>query len=76
MTSTELSETTPSPGTDAAVAMRRFVNDEIAKVGGRFDDPPGRYEFLCECGDLACDGRVELTLAEYQASTPGSVLVH
>jgi hypothetical protein len=34
--------------------------------------PDARIPFLCECEDAACDGRVYLTLAEYEeARTSG-----
>ncbi|HEU5363380.1 MAG TPA: hypothetical protein VFU56_08540 [Gaiellaceae bacterium] len=64
-----------SPGRGAAVAIRRYVNDEIARTAIRFDlDDGGRFEFLCECGDLSCNRRVKLTLPEYRASEPGSIV--
>lgn len=66
-----------SAGNDAAVAMRRFVNSRIAEAAGRFDlDQEGEYEFVCECGDLSCAGRVKMKLARYRHSQPGSVLAH
>ncbi len=60
----------------AAISVRR-VNDEILKTATRFDDSEGSmFEFLCECGDLRCHRYVAMTLAEYRATTPGSVLAH
>jgi hypothetical protein len=54
----------PADATDAltsAVGIRRYVNDEVARVAHRFDpDHTHRFEFLCECGRLACGGTVGL----------------
>jgi hypothetical protein len=63
-------------GIEAAVSIRRFVNDEVARVGSRFDWNGREYEFVCECGDLSCDGSVKMTLSDYRASRPGSVVGH
>jgi hypothetical protein len=64
-------------GTDAAIAVRRFVNDEIARVAADFDRIDGSvFDFLCECGDLACRQDVQMTLAEYRFSRAGSVVRH
>ena len=61
----------------AAVAIRRFVNDEIASRARRFDRDDGNvFAFVCECGDLACKGTVTMTLETYRSSAPGSVLGH
>jgi hypothetical protein len=39
----------------AVIEIRRFVNDEIHRVGRRLDaDDGSEFEFVCECGDLAC----------------------
>ncbi|HST15597.1 MAG TPA: hypothetical protein VLJ44_12190 [Gaiellaceae bacterium] len=78
MASTEFS-TRAAHGSHAAsaVGVRRYVNDEIARVGTQFDvGETTAFEFLCECGRLGCDGLVRLTLAEYQGSAPGSVIAH
>jgi hypothetical protein len=62
---------------EAAVAIRRFVNDEIARVATSFDGNDGsEFEFLCECGDLACQELVHMPLAAYAATPPGSVVGH
>ena len=63
------------PGADAAVSIRRYVNEEIARVGERFD-VSAEYEFLCECGDLGCELRVTMTVGRYRATAPGSVVGH
>jgi hypothetical protein len=62
---------------DAAISIRRQVNDEIAQTAHRFDANGGSvFEFLCECGDEACDGHVEMTVAAYRGTVPGSVVGH
>lgn len=64
-------------GRTAAVLIRRYVNDEIARMAPTFQASIGNgYEFLCECGDLTCRGIVEMTLAEYRKTKPGSVVGH
>jgi hypothetical protein len=47
-------------------AFFREVNERINVVAHGFGDD-ARYEFLCECVDLACTERVTLTLDEYEA---------
>ena len=65
------------PGAHSAVSLRRFVNDEIAQVATRLDpDDRKQYEFICECGDLGCALTATLSVAEYHASPPGSVIGH
>ena len=63
---------------DAAVGIRRIVNEEIAAVAIRFEPKVGEtFEFFCEFGDLRCRAMVDLTLAEYrQLGAPGSVVGH
>ena len=61
----------------SAVGVRRYVNREIARVGGRFDgDTLTEFDFLCECGSLGCRAVVKMTLAEFGRSAPGSVVAH
>ena len=61
----------------AAVSVRRLVNNHVADLAGQLAVPEtDRFEFLCECGKLDCDGHVSLTLAEYRELAPGSVLTH
>lgn len=70
-------EATYRQADSAAVEVRRYVNDEIARVGGRFDaEKSSEFEFLCECGSLGCRAVVKLTLAEYGVTSPGSVVGH
>ena len=60
-----------------AISVRRFVNDKIAETAARLD--PGNrsdFEFFCECGSLSCRALVRLTLAEYAATAPGSIVAH
>jgi hypothetical protein len=55
---------------------RRLVNDEILNLATRFEDGITLFEFVCECGDPQCVGLVKMTLAEYRATKPGSVVGH
>ena len=65
------------PGHDAAVLVRRFVNEQIAQVANDFDADEGNlFEFVCECGDLSCDCYVDMTVAAYRGCAPGSVVAH
>jgi hypothetical protein len=68
---------TMASASEAVVALRRFVNDEIAVTARRFTvgPEPESFEFLCECGALSCERRVSMTLAEYATTAPGSVRV-
>lgn len=66
---------TESPGTSAAISIRRYVNNEIAQQANPFE-PEGELEFLCECGDLACARHARMTLSEYHQTAPGSVVAH
>lgn len=70
----------PSPGaahgSEDAVSVRRLVNDAIADAAEWFDEGATVFEFLCECGDLGCRRFVRTTLADYRASTPGSIVCH
>jgi spore maturation protein CgeB len=70
-------EGTRSQAAASAVGVRRFANDEIARVGGRFSpDESSTLDFLCECGNLGCNALVKITLAEYRQSAAGSVASH
>lgn len=69
--------TLPLEWVDSATGLRRFANDSIRDIAARQErDASAVYEFLCECGDLRCRGLVELTLADYGARSPGSVIAH
>jgi hypothetical protein len=62
---------------DSATGLRRFANNSIRDVAVRQGrDSTAIFEFLCECGDLRCRQLVELTLSDYRATPPGSVLAH
>lgn len=64
-------------GRKAGRSIRRIVNDSVAEVAERLDDEGGSvFEFICECGDLSCGGRVKMTLADYSTHEPGSVVAH
>ncbi|MBA3841928.1 MAG: hypothetical protein H0X39_04805 [Actinobacteria bacterium] len=52
------------------------MNDEIASVAARWGDEGAEFEFICECGELRCGRFLKLTLADYRASAPGSVIGH
>jgi hypothetical protein len=65
----------------AVVEIRRFVNDEIYRVARDLDRVPNRdsadeFEFVCECGQLACTKFVSMRLADFEQSKPGSVVAH
>jgi hypothetical protein len=71
------SSTSDSPSNNAAVSMRRSINNRIAEAAMRFDlDHEGEFEFICECGEFSCDRRITMTLAKYRDCSPGSVLAH
>ena len=40
------------------------MNERIAENARRFES--GETEFICECADVRCTDRVEVTLAEYE----------
>ena len=64
-------------GRDAAIAMRRMVNDAIAELATRLDDDEREvFEFVCECGDLRCRAMKRMTLSEFWATGPGLVSGH
>ncbi len=47
----------------------RTVNDRIATLDERatgWAAPEQRFEFQCECGRGGCEGRLLMTLAEYE----------
>lgn len=78
MTSTDFPAEAPvAQGAMAAIGVRRYVNDEIARVAARLDpEHSAQFAFLCECGTLACRAVVTLTLAEFGESAAGSVVAH
>ena len=78
MTSTDFSAEAPAAQVaTAAIGVRRYVNDEIARVAARLDpEHSAQFAFLCECGSLACRAVVTLTLAEFAESATGSVVGH
>lgn len=52
-------------------ALLREFNERVEDVAGGFDvrdeGDALRIEFVCECGDLECLERIELTRAQYEA---------
>lgn len=59
------------------VSLRRAVNDEIARVAASFlVEDTEWFEFLCECGDFRCRGKVKLMLADYAKLSAGEVVGH
>ena len=60
------------PGENRNSLLIRAVNDRIRAVNdpGAHSGPVG---FLCECGDIDCQGALDLSVADYEAvrSEPG-----
>jgi hypothetical protein len=44
----------------------RLANERLHVLAGRMGSDNPVVAFLCECGDAACLGRVEMRLAEYE----------
>jgi hypothetical protein len=63
-------------GPQAAVEIRRFVNDEIYRRAAALAEEDRLQQFVCECGDLTCTGVAEMSLAAYRLTEPGSVIAH
>jgi hypothetical protein len=42
------------------------VNARIREIADRSVERESEWEFMCECGDPACQVRVSLTVAEYE----------
>ena len=64
------------PAPLSVVDVRRLANDSIRDLMQSLDTRDVPAGFLCECGDLRCDRRVSLTLAEYDVTDAGSVRAH
>lgn len=50
-------------------SVMRSVNERIAALDKSATDwagPDQQFEFQCECGTRRCDGRVQMTLGEYE----------
>jgi hypothetical protein len=45
----------------------RAINERLAASLRQVRHLPEQLEFICECGNGACDARVSLTIAEYEA---------
>lgn len=48
-------------------AVYREVNERVLGINERFGIDDDRVSFICECGQLACAERIDLTVAEYEA---------
>ena len=46
-------------------AMFRQVNESVRDISTDYDVPA--FEIVCECGDLNCTDRIQVTQAAYQA---------
>jgi hypothetical protein len=46
----------------------RQVNEQIEAVSQNVPATEPTMEFLCECDDLACQGKVEATRTEYESA--------
>ncbi|HWH05427.1 MAG TPA: hypothetical protein VNT23_03195 [Gaiellaceae bacterium] len=56
----------------ASAAAKRVLNDEIAVTAAALAaDPDGPQVFYCECSDLTCVGRLELSTAAFLARRRG-----
>lgn len=57
---------------------RRVMNDSIANGAERLDhDGNGvDFEFFCECGNLRCDEKMRLTVAQYRCARFWPVVAH
>jgi hypothetical protein len=55
----------------------RQVNERLEELATTFQDTAGTVVFACECADLSCIERVDITLDEYEAirSHPNQFLV-
>jgi len=54
------------PGENRNSLLIRAVNDRIREVNDPRGDS-GPVGFLCECGDIDCQGALEITIADYEA---------
>jgi hypothetical protein len=67
----------PMPSVLSVVDVRRLENDAIRKQALGFDRArSAEIGFTCECGDLRCRRIVWRSLAQYDASPPGTVKDH
>jgi hypothetical protein len=48
-------------------AVFRRVNERLEEVNAAFGSMLEGGEFVCECADIGCVERIELTLAQYEA---------
>jgi hypothetical protein len=57
----------PSDARARNEALFREVNERIEDVSTTFVPDEEQMEFLCECDDAACTGKVSATRTEYEA---------
>jgi hypothetical protein len=48
-------------------AVFRRVNERLEEVNEAFDSMVDGAEFVCECADIGCVERIELSLEQYEA---------
>jgi hypothetical protein len=48
-------------------AVYRTVNERVKAIAGTLKVTPERLLLVCECGDPACEERIELSCADYEA---------
>jgi hypothetical protein len=53
--------------TAADQALFRTLNERVKELNEMFDVVLPMGDWVCECGDLGCIERIELTLGEYAA---------
>jgi hypothetical protein len=58
-------------------AVFRRVNERLEEVNAAFDSMLETAEFVCECADIDCVERIELTLQQYEQvrSVPTNFIV-
>ena len=44
----------------------REINERLKEMQETFNVESDRSDFVCECGDVECTERIEMTLAEYE----------
>src|SRR5437588_2844657 len=48
-------------------AVFRTVNERVEAIAGTLKVAPEQLLLVCECGDTACDERIELSRVDYEA---------
>jgi hypothetical protein len=47
-------------------SLFREVNERLVDLSAALEVDPRRLEFLCECGDVNCAAKIELSREEYE----------